>query len=54
MGRLQKKSLEHNDYLYAVPVLEWRSRNPQRTMTLVFKITFKEIVELLNSNAFKK
>ena len=30
MGRLQKKSLEHNDYLYAVPVLEWSVKKPPK------------------------
>ena len=48
LGKLQKKSLEHNDCLYAVSASQQRVRNPpQKTISLVRKITFEQIVEVL-------
>ena len=52
LGRLQKKSLEPNDCLYQR--LYWKGvlENPQKTMQLVLKITFKpfkQIAEVLFS-----
>ena len=44
MGRLQKKLLERNDCLYVASTSELRVRKPQRKMSLVRKITFKQIV----------
>ena len=43
LGRPQKKSLKRNDCLYR----NGKSENSQRTICLVRKITFKQIVEVL-------
>ena len=49
LGRLHKKSYEHNDYVYVVYVQNGESGNPQRTIYLVHKITFKQITEVLHN-----
>ena len=43
----RKKSLEQNDCLHVASVLEWRVRKSQLKMSLICKITFKQIVEVL-------
>ena len=49
-GRLQKKSLEHNDCLYVPSAcIETECVRKPQTMSLVRKITFKQIVKALCS-----
>ena len=47
LGRLQKKSSGHNDCLYLEFYCNGESDNPQQKISLVRKITFKQIVEVL-------
>ena len=47
LGRLQKKLLEDNDCLYVASVSQQESGTPQQTMSLVLKVTFKQIVKVL-------
>ena len=39
--------MEHNDCLYVTSVSQQRVRKTYRTISLVCKITFKQIVEVL-------